>query len=385
MSDHGDTQRVQLNQGREALAEHLFLVTYHFRPDMNWSVLPVSARALWYKKADAVLRVLAEHCDTQQVRTEIRDVIEQTTGEPIFPPTMDAVMAVVAPHLARADAAVKRALRFERERNHATARAERAEAKLAAARQQLNQVREQARLRLAAVDTSTRDFAHRLWTILDAPARPAKNAESERALMSDDLETSLRSKLDRGEISAADADAVREFATFLREAGPMPGQPGADRERRLRALARYDPESVVDLLMKVLVDRDAAIAYAEKAKRWLIDAAGSDVTDLLHSLDECTERAERAEESRDRLRASGEQHLTDLMTIADKNLARAQRAEGEMVAAAATLTVLREFIHPDQGNATTPFGDGERYVSVRDIEQVLRLNTPAGHDETGQR
>jgi hypothetical protein len=112
-----------------------------------------------------------------------------------------------------------------------------------------------------------------------------------------DLDSVLSGKLERGEISVADADAVREFASFLREAGPMPGQPGADRERRLRALARYDPESVVDLLVKVLVDRDTAIAYAEKAKRWLIDAAGADVTDLLHSLDECTDRAERAEAS----------------------------------------------------------------------------------------
>ena len=43
---------------------------------------------------------------------------------------------------------------------------------LTAARRQLAQVRELARLRLAADDTSTRDLAHRLWAILgddDAP------------------------------------------------------------------------------------------------------------------------------------------------------------------------------------------------------------------------
>jgi hypothetical protein len=52
----------------------------------------------------------------------------------------------------------------------------------------------------------------------------------------------------------------------------------------------------------------------------------------------------------------------------------------------AILAVLRDFIHPDQGNAATPYGDGKRYVAVRDIEQVLRLDAPArpaGHDETG--
>ena len=191
--------------------------------------------------------------------------------------------------------------------------------------------------------------------------------------MSDDLETSLRNKLDRGEISIADADAVREFATFLREAGPMPGQPGADRERRIRALARYDPESVVDLLMKVLVDRDAVIAYAEKAKRWLIDAAGADVTDLLHSLDECTERAERAEQSRDKLRASSEQHLTDLTTIADKNLARAERAEAESKRRGDLLNAVVELIEHRQQRYTETNGTTIRAVPVADLRRAIGL------------
>jgi hypothetical protein len=84
---------------------------------------------------DAVLRVLAEHGDTQQVRTEIRDVIEQTTGEPIFPPTMDAVMAVVAPIVAARDAAVEQLERYDGQAW------EDLRADLAAARQQLDQVR----------------------------------------------------------------------------------------------------------------------------------------------------------------------------------------------------------------------------------------------------
>jgi hypothetical protein len=73
---------------------------------------------------------------------------------------------------------------------------------------------------------------------------------------------------------------------------------------------------------------------------------------------------------------------------------RAERAEADLAAARqqldqvrAILAVLRDFIHPDQGNAATPYGDGKRYVAVRDIEQVLRLDAPArpaGHDESGQ-
>jgi hypothetical protein len=89
---------------REALAEHLFLATYHFRPDMNWSVLSVSARALWYNKADAVLQVLAEHGDTQQVREEIADAVRRA---PRY--QLDAVMAVVARIVAARDAAAVRA------------------------------------------------------------------------------------------------------------------------------------------------------------------------------------------------------------------------------------------------------------------------------------
>jgi hypothetical protein len=186
-----------------------------------------------------------------------------------------------------------------------------------------------------------------------------------------DLDSVLSGKLERGEISVADADAVREFATFLREAGPMPGQPGADRERRLRALARYDPESVVNLLVKVLVDRDTAIAYAEKAKRWLIDAAGADVTDLLHSLDDCTDRAERAEQSRDKLRASGEQHLTDLMTIADANLARAERAEAESKRRGDLLNAVVELIHQREARYAATGRTTINAVPVADLRRAI--------------
>jgi hypothetical protein len=150
--------------------------------------------------ADTVLRVLAEHGDTQQVRYEIRDVIEQTTGEPIFPPTMDAVMAVLAPIVAARDAAVERAERaeaaFDRYQQakqplagaFAAACKEIAdtEADLAAARQQLDQVRRAYHawnedglgtvpgLRATNWPDVWRDIGYEL----DAPARPAGHDET---------------------------------------------------------------------------------------------------------------------------------------------------------------------------------------------------------------
>ena len=147
--------------------------------------------------ADAGL--LAEHGDAQQVREQITEIVVRYTRD-----TMpDKIMAVVAPRLAARDAAVERALRFERERNHATVRAERAEADLAAARQQLDQAANRAdelakhAMALAVKLDQVREYARfvgsgngpshipaeqvklRLLAIIDAPARPAGHDETE--------------------------------------------------------------------------------------------------------------------------------------------------------------------------------------------------------------
>jgi hypothetical protein len=51
----------------------------------------------------------------------------------------------------------------------------------------------------------------------------------------DDLE---RAQAD-GKITVEDADVVREFGEFLDEAGPPPGQPGTDPERRKAAIRNH--------------------------------------------------------------------------------------------------------------------------------------------------
>jgi hypothetical protein len=77
------------------------------------------------------------------------------------------------------------------------------------------------------------------------------------------------------------------------------------------------------------------------------------VAPIVAARDAAVERAEKAEQSRDKLRASGEQHLTDLMTVADKNLARAELAEAEVKRLAAARLVLAVFGTPD--DAPQPF------------------------------
>jgi hypothetical protein len=37
--------------------------------------------------------------ERERVRIELRDCIERTTGEPVFPPTMDAIMVIIDPIL----------------------------------------------------------------------------------------------------------------------------------------------------------------------------------------------------------------------------------------------------------------------------------------------
>jgi hypothetical protein len=82
----------------------------------------------------------------------------------------------------------------------------------------------------------------------------------------------------------------------------------------------------------------------------VVDAVMAVVAPYLAAMEQ---RAIQAEQSRDKLRASGEQHLTDLMMIADKNLARAQRAEAEVQRLGAARLVLAVFGTPD--DAPQPF------------------------------
>lgn len=69
--------------------------------------------------------------------------------------------------------------------------------------------------------------------------------------MTDRIDRLLDNKLADGLITVGDADGVREFAAFLTEAGPSPGQPGYDRVRATRALARHDPDLIADGLIDV--------------------------------------------------------------------------------------------------------------------------------------
>jgi uncharacterized alpha-E superfamily protein len=98
----------------------------------------VSQDDRYLEHADAVLRVLAEHGDTQQVREQIKAaLVDNFTTSGAF----NAITAVVTPILA-----ARNDLRDERwsvvaTRNAAIQRAERAKADLAAVRQQLDQVR----------------------------------------------------------------------------------------------------------------------------------------------------------------------------------------------------------------------------------------------------
>jgi hypothetical protein len=152
-------------------------------------------RESYLEHADAVLRVLAEHGDTQQVREQL-----VSSGALALPrgDRINAVMAVVAPHLAARDELIEQYKTLRQayvevsadEEHYATRakefldRAERAEADLAAARMQvrvrdarLNQVRT---LPTRSSSGMVRDYVYQrdLLAILDAPARPAGHDET---------------------------------------------------------------------------------------------------------------------------------------------------------------------------------------------------------------
>jgi hypothetical protein len=143
--------------------------------------------------ADAVLRVLAEHGDTQQVREEIKDELSYCFGEVTELP-VDRVTAVVARIVAARDAAdeqLERSLAaqelmatqfrtMQREKEHGWREAERAEADLAAARQQLDQVRALAKSKAIQAHALGHGDDERGWldVLIVVDARPAGHDET---------------------------------------------------------------------------------------------------------------------------------------------------------------------------------------------------------------
>jgi hypothetical protein len=106
----------------------------------------VSQDDRYLEHADAVLRVLAEHGDTQQVEEEL-----VSSGALVLPrgDRINAIMAVVAP-------AISRARYFNaQDRIRLYEQLERAEADLAAARQQLDQVHDDLAAILRALGLGT--------------------------------------------------------------------------------------------------------------------------------------------------------------------------------------------------------------------------------------
>jgi hypothetical protein len=139
--------------------------------------------------------------------------------------------------------------------------------------------------------------------------------------------------------------------------------------------------SDADAVLRVLAEHgDTGQVRTDVAEILQYEMSHEQVTDILlravvapivAARDDAVERAERAEQSRDKLRASGEQHLTDLMTIADKNLDRAERAEAEVERLAAARLVLAVFGTPE--DAPQPFS------LCRDTEIVgLGVQWPGG-------
>jgi hypothetical protein len=121
---------------------------------------------------DAVLRVLAEHGNTQQVREELQRIMQgsTTSGNGV-----DRVMAVVAPIVAARDAAAEQLERYDGQAW------EDLQADLAAARQQLDQVRAMCAQELRKVRRYVgegADLARAVEKVLDAPARPAGHDET---------------------------------------------------------------------------------------------------------------------------------------------------------------------------------------------------------------
>jgi hypothetical protein len=132
------------------------------KPDSEVGPGTRDARNRLRRNARAVLRVLAEHGDTQQVREQVIRILS-TSRAGLSVDALDAIMAVVAPRLA---AAVEREQNLHQVVTEWHDRAERAEADLAAAQMQvrvrdarLDQVR---RLPEAWAENSARHFSREL-------------------------------------------------------------------------------------------------------------------------------------------------------------------------------------------------------------------------------
>jgi phosphoglycolate phosphatase-like HAD superfamily hydrolase len=146
----------------------------------------------------------------------------------------------------------------------------------------------------------------------------------------------------REKIADAIAGAVSQDDRYLEHADAV-----------LRVLAEHGGVKNLREQISLMVWRSAneraerAEEQAKKAKRWLIDAAGADVTDLLQSLDDCT--------------------------------ARAERAEADLAAARQQLDRVRRL--PSRSSS----GMVRNYVLVSDLLAILdaRHARHAGHDESG--
>jgi hypothetical protein len=156
----------------------------------------VSQDDRYLEHADAVLRVLAEHGDTQQVGEQIRDAIRTVAtpigGDPaktpVWEPLFDAIMAVVAPHLAARDAAVEQVQMLAAELASVVRQENEEFVELVAARQQLDQVRASVMALPYGQTGGTKwlpDFEigwlhcrQDVLAILGAPARPAGHDET---------------------------------------------------------------------------------------------------------------------------------------------------------------------------------------------------------------
>ena len=61
------------------------------------------------------------------------------------------------------------------------------------------------------------------------------------------LEQTLADRISSGWISTDDADEVRTFAAFLRDAGHAPEHPGFDRERARAGMGEHYPDVLAEI------------------------------------------------------------------------------------------------------------------------------------------
>jgi chromosome segregation ATPase len=193
----------------------------------------------------------------------------------------------------------------------------------------------------------------------------------------------------REKIADAIAGAVSQDDRYLEHADAV-----------LRVLAEHGGVKNLKEQISLMVWRSAneraerAEEQAKKAKRWLIDAAGADVTDLLQSLDDCTARAERAErdladarQQLDQVRMDGQAAQRDLAAIL-RALGLGDHARvisSHYVVVEEVLPAIKHLRQQlDQVRALL-----ERNPSDSIFKAQVRLildapARPAGHDETGQ-